>query len=98
MLSLVRLTLPHPHSHTLQYIPLRLHCAVAYTYACPYAFSHSIPIHCSTYPYVFTLLLIRLMPVFLCLQPQYSHTLQYMPFDYNVLFIKTTLFPMPSNL
>ncbi len=43
------------------------------------AFSHSIPIHCSTYPYAFILLLVRLMPVSLCLQPQHSHTLQYIP-------------------
>ncbi len=40
---------------------------------CPYAFSHSVPIHCSTYP------ILRLMPVSLCLQPQCSHTLQYIP-------------------
>ncbi len=47
----VSLCLQPQHSHTLQYIPLCL---------CPYAFSHSIPIHCSTYPYAFiTLLTIR---------------------------------------
>ncbi len=53
--------------------------AFPYTVHSLHAFSHSIPIHCSTYPYTFILLLVRLMPMFLRLQPQHSHTLQYIP-------------------
>ncbi len=64
---------------------------------CLYAFSHSIPIHCSTYPYVFILLLIRLMPVSLCLQLQHSHTLQYIPLCLHFAVGKAyACVPMPS--
>ncbi len=51
----------------------------------------------TTYSYAFILLLIRLMPVSLCLQPQHSHTLQYTPLCLHFAVDKAyACVPMPS--
>ncbi len=79
----------------LQYIPLCLHFAVDKAYVCatmpsatafPYTAVHTLCL-----PYVFSMqLVVRIMSVPLSLQPQHSHTLQYIPYAFSMLLVRRT--------